>query len=87
MAGSFVVNALLLVMSIAGVLIYDTQPYWLLSQMIIWPVFLVCAVCEIVKDKKHWEWYAFLLLLISLILDYFGVGENLYNKNVFRQLT
>ena len=79
---SFVVNAVLLVVSIAGVLIYDTQPYWIVSQMIVCPVFILCSICEIMKNKKHWEWYGFLLLLISIVLDYFGIGETQFNKNV-----
>ncbi len=79
---SFAVNIVLLVVCITGVLIYDTQPYWMLSQMIICPAFIVCAICEIVKNKKRWQWYGFLLLLISMVLDYFDVAETLYNKNV-----
>lgn len=82
LAASFVLNIALLVVSITGVLIYDTQPYWILSQMVICPIFIVCGIFEIVKDKKRWEWYVFLLLLISMVLDYFGVAGSMYNKNV-----
>ena len=79
---SFGINVLLIIMCILGVLIYDTQPYWILSQMIICPAFIVFAICEIIKDKKKWEWYGFTLLILSVVLDYFGVAETLYNKNV-----
>ena len=82
LAASFIVNGMLLIASVTGVLIYDTQPYWILSQMIICSVFIICAIGEILKDKKRWQWYAFLLLLISIVLDYFGVADTIFYKDV-----
>ena len=82
LAASFIVNGMLLIASVTGVLIYDTQPYWILSQMIICSIFIICAIGEILKDKKRWQWYAFLLLLISIVLDYFGVADTIFYKDV-----
>ena len=79
---SFIVTTLLLLMSITGVLIYDTQPYWMLSQGLVCLVLMVCVIGEIIKDKKKWEWYAFLALLLSAMLDYFDVAETVYNENI-----
>ena len=86
---SFVVDVVLISLSILGkILIYDTQPIWMLFQFAICLVLGICLVLEISNYKKESriELYGFLFLMFAMILDLLGYGTIQYHSGLITKI-
>lgn len=82
---SWLVNMLIIGCSIWGnILIYDTQIYWEISQIIVCFIMIGLCVHEFIKEDKKGkvEYGNFIVLLISILLDIIGVGYTMYVSNI-----
>lgn len=80
---SFVINFVLLVLVIVGkILLFNTLPYWVISQWIICPVLLLCLVWEMIRQRKK-EYYSALAMgamLIAQMVDLTGIMDSMYSR-------
>ena len=80
---SAVIDGVLVLLSICRVmLIYDTQPYWSLSQLVLCPLLLVCGTHELICNAKHRHYEALhaILLPVAVLLDILHVWESAYSS-------
>ena len=85
MGVSLVLNLALILPSFTGAwAIYDTLPIWAMAQVMITLVLLGTVVWEMRKDTKNkpLEMCTCLLLLVTLLLDFAGVGRNIYSHGI-----
>lgn len=78
------VNAVLLVLSLCGVLlVYDTQFFWGVSQWILCPVLMVFCIKNMISDKKKAiVSVAFILVLCSILVDFSGLGATGFYQGI-----
>ena len=76
---SALLNSVLIVLSFTGVMvIYDTLPYWLVSQIILCLLFMVFSAMEVLrKGAKRLVPISAFVLLSAILLDILGVGANI----------
>ena len=72
-------DSVLILLSFTGVtVIYDTLPYWVISQIILCPLFMVCCVLEILrKPTKMLLPLSGVMLFAAILLDIAGVGATI----------
>lgn len=77
--GSALLNSVLFVLSFIGIAaLYDLLPYWIVSQFILCPFFLVCSGLELIRNPKNFRVPLSAIVLFSMILlDMAGVGASL----------
>ena len=79
---SFALNILLILPSFLGAwAIYDTLPAWAVGQILFILVLLGAVVWELRKgtNKNRMDLYSCLILMVTLLLDMAGVGNNMYS--------
>lgn len=82
---SWLANMLIIGHSILGnVLIYDTQVYWEISQIIVCSIMISMCVHELINENKksRVEYVNFIVLLISILLDIIDVGYTMYVPDI-----
>ncbi len=87
---SFGVNTVLLVLSMSGTLLmFDTQFFWVVSQWILCPVLIVYCIMDMIGDKKKKSVVPVIsiLLLISILLDFMGLGANGFYQGICSKAT
>lgn len=83
---SFVLDVVLISAAISGkVLIYDTQPIWMIFQFVICIVLMLCFVLQSIqyKKEKRVALYTFVILMLAMILDLLGFGSIQYHSGLF----
>ena len=72
-------DSALIALSFLGVaVIYDMLPYWVISQILLCPLFIVCCVLEAFRGSaKRLTPVSAVVLFIAILLDFFGVGANM----------
>ena len=88
--GSLGLNMVLILPSFLGAwAIYSTQPVWVAAQVLFTVLLLGAVIWEaLTKAKKlRWELYTALLVLVSLLLDIAGVGNNMYSHGTCTKLS
>ena len=79
---SALLDSLLIMLSFTGVtVIYDTGFCWVVSQVILCPLLIVCAAVELHdgKREKRGMLLACILLMSAVLLDITGVGRSIYS--------
>ena len=87
---SFALNTVLILPSFLGAwAIYDTLPAWILGQVLFTLVLLGTAIWEALRGAKkdRLELYSCMLLLVSLLLDFAGVGSSMYSHGTCTKLS
>lgn len=83
---SAVLNAALILFSFTGVMaLFDTLPYWVISQAVISVVMMVCCIGEILGSSskgKRLVMISGILLSGTILLDFIGVGESILYSGV-----
>ena len=76
---SALLNSALILLSFVGVtVIYDTMPYWAVSQIVLCMMFMVFCVLEALrKNAKRLVPVSECMLFAAILLDIFGVGANI----------
>ena len=76
---SALLNSVLILLSFVGVtVIYDTLPYWAVSQLILCPLFMALCLLEALrKGAKRLVPVSVFFLLGAIVLDLFGVGATM----------
>ena len=65
---------------LSGILIFDTEFYWLISQWIVTPVLLGCCLWQLCRRRERpFRMVTSIALLTALLLDYCGVGRSIYS--------
>lgn len=80
---SFAVNLILLTFVLFNqILLYDTLPYWVISQWIVCPVLLLCLIWEGVKciNQKRIYLPALMAFLVAQMVDLTGVMDSMYSR-------
>ena len=72
-------DSVLILLSFVGVtVIYDTLPYWVISQVLLCPLFIVCCVAEALGESaKRLVPVSTAVLFVAILLDFAGVGANM----------
>ncbi len=66
---------------LSGILIFDTEFYWLISQWIVTPMLLVCCLWQLCRRRGYPLFTATSsVLLAALLLDLCGVGRSIYSS-------
>lgn len=67
------------------VLLFDTQPVWIISQIIICLLLLVGCIHEVAKGKniEKWDQICFIILLVAILVDSTGLGASIYSTAIF----
>ena len=87
---SFALNMVLILPSFTGSwAIYDTLPVWVIGQMVFTLVLLGTVVWEAWKgtENNRLELYSCLLLMVTLLLDFAGVGSGMYSHGTCTKLS
>ena len=90
MSFSFALNTVLILPSFAGAwVIYSTLPAWGIGQIVFAIVLLGTIVWELLKRTKtnRLDLYAYLLLMVTLLLDLAGVGSSMYSHGTCTKLS
>lgn len=76
---SALLNSGLFVLSFTGAAaLYDLLPYWMTSQLILCPLFLISCVMELKRNpKKLFEPISVIAMFSMILLDLAGVGSNI----------
>lgn len=80
---SAVVDALLIVLSFCGVtVIFDTLPYWMISQLVVYPVIIVCCVMQLYRNGLRSGLIALSGLFVgaAFFCDLFGLSESIISR-------
>ncbi len=80
---SAVLDGVLTVVAMSGIMvIYDTQPYWAISQIILCLLLIICGIHEFVCNakKKHYAAILVVVLPVALLLDLAKVWDNVYSS-------
>lgn len=80
---SAVIDCALMVISLSGILvIFDTQPSWSSSQLLLCPLLMLCGIHELVNDakQKHYSALLVVLLPVAVILDILHVWDSIYSS-------
>lgn len=91
---SALLDAILITLSFTGVtVIYDTGFCWVVSQVVLCPLLIICAATELYHQEKknHILLLSSLFLLSAVLMDIAGVGQSIYShgtctKTVFALL-
>lgn len=88
MACSVLTNAVLLILSLAGVMvIYDTKVYWLVAHALIFAVLLIFSISEYAKSRKNLLIFISIILLItSILMDIANLFTGFYPSGVFSKV-
>ena len=87
---SFALNMVLILPSFTGAwAIYDTLPVWAIGQVIFTVVLLGTVVWEALKDtkKNRLDLYSCLLLMVTLLLDFAGVGSSMHSHGTCTKIS
>lgn len=82
---SGVVNVGLIAVVILGrMLMFDTQIYWVISQLFSCPVLMVLCAGALREDKRAQciKWCSYILLLLAILLDISGVVGNRFYSGI-----
>ena len=76
---SALLNSVLILLSFIGVtVLYDTLPYWAVSQVVLCPLFIVCCVLEMLrKNTKMLVPISAVTLFAAILMDLAGVGSTI----------
>ena len=76
---SALLDSILITLSFTGVTaLYNTLPYWALSQFILCPLLIFCCAAEAYKDpEKRFIMISALLIFVAVLMDLGGVGSGL----------
>ena len=76
---SALLNSVLILLCFTGVtVIYDTLPYWAISQVILCPLFMVCCVQEMLrKSAKMLVPISAVTLFAAILMDLAGMGATI----------
>ena len=74
-----ILDSVFILLSFTGVtVIYDTMPYWVVSQIILCPIFIIGCVKELLRPSgKRLVPISALLLFSAFLLDIAGVGNHI----------
>ena len=87
---SFALNAVLILPSFLGVwAIYDTLPVWAIGQILFAVVLLGTSIGELWRGSRRnlLDLCSCVLLLITLLLDFAGVGNSMYSHGTCTKIT
>ena len=79
LTASAILNCVLIVLSSVGAtVIFDTLPYWVASQIILCPIFIIFCVLEMLRESaKRLVPASAIMLYAATLLDIFGVGATI----------
>ena len=86
---SAVADAILVLLAVCKVMaIFDTQPYWAISQLVLCLLLIVCGVHELACNAKYRRYEAVLVVLlpIAVILDLAQVWRSVYSSANFSRI-
>lgn len=71
------------------VLLYDMLPYWEISQWVLCPILMICALVQSRKCEKKQLFllYSLTLLLFTLLLDFMGIMNSIYSQGTCIKVT
>lgn len=87
---SMILNCIIMIFAYFDkVLLYDMLPYWEISQWIVCPILIICALVQSRKcDKKQlFLLYSLSLLLFTLFLDFMGIMSSIYSQGTCIKVT
>lgn len=76
---SALLNSVLMILSFAGAaVLFDMLPFWMLSQILLCVLFLVCCGMEWRRNPKHFLIpLSAMVMFFAILLDIAGVGSNI----------
>ena len=76
---SALINSVLFIISFTGVaVLFDMLPYWIVSQLIICPFFMICCVLEIKRNPKNrFVPISAMVMFSAIMLDIAGVWSSI----------
>lgn len=86
---SMVIDSVLVILSMVGTLvIFDTQPYWAFSQIVLCEMLMACGIHELIHKIKQRRFSAILVVLLPLavILDIGHVWDSIYSSANFTRV-
>ena len=84
---SSLLDCILILSSFTGKLLYDGFFYWRLSQLVLCPLWIGCALAELFRQKEHRHLtVSGLLLMGALLLDMVGLGAGMYSHGTCSKL-
>ena len=85
---SALINSVLFILSFTGVsALFDMLPFWIASQLIICPIFMICCVVELRRNPKNrFVPISAIAMFSAIMLDIAGVGESIVWRNPFSKI-
>lgn len=85
---SSLLNSVLIILSFTGVTVmFDTLPFWIGSQIILCPLFIVCCLLEMrTRSKELFIPFSVVMMYAAILVDMTGVGANIIWRAPFSKI-